>query len=351
MYAELNNGSNAWNGSVLAVMLLAGTVGALLPAWLQHDASELVQPNPAVSPGSCEGVDSPIEDSRSSHAMHPHTTVPPTSTHTTKTFATTPEFIVGMRIIIAGALSCVNLLLFVISWEVIASVSFLALFFATWQYINVVVFARIALALKLAQQDSLGANISDTGTEENARNACEDLVVRLILPVEEIAHRRSVSGDGRSSSATFASTSPLPVAHHPNSSTDSSSPHPLLDTHLSAEHIAMQNPLHNSSSSTGAERATLTLASAAAGERSRPVEDNPEPPYSIALVSIIALNVVVQIVLQAVAFSGLALPLRSSCWVFVLTFCAATVALVLYLLLRFGADRLNKGMKSIFSSS
>lgn len=350
MYAELNNGSNAWNGSVLAVMLLAGTVGALLPAWLQHDACEVVQPNTAVSPGSCEGTDSPIEDSRSSHAMHPHTTVPPTSTHTTKTFATTPEFIVGMRIIIAGALSCVNLLLFVISWEVIASVSFLALFFATWQYINVVVFARIALALKLAQQDSLGANISDTGTEENAKNAGEDLVVRLILPVEEIAHRRSVSRDSRSS-ATFALTSSLPVAHHPNSSTDSSSPHALLHTHLSAEHIVMQNPLHNSSSSRGAERASLTSTSAAAGERNRPVEDNPEPPYSIALVSIIALNVVVQIVLQAVAFSGLALPLRSSCWVFVLTFCAATVALVLYLLLRFGADRLNKGMKSIFSSS
>ena len=36
IYAELN-GSNEWNGSVLAVMLVAGTVGALLPTWLKHD--------------------------------------------------------------------------------------------------------------------------------------------------------------------------------------------------------------------------------------------------------------------------------------------------------------------------
>lgn len=69
----------------------------------------------------------------------------------TAIFVSTPEFVVGMRIIIAGVLSCVNLLLFVLSWQVAASVSFLALYFATWQYINVVVFARIALALKVAQ--------------------------------------------------------------------------------------------------------------------------------------------------------------------------------------------------------
>jgi hypothetical protein len=77
-------------------------------------------------------------------------------------------------------------------------------------------------------------------------------------------------------------------------------------------------------------------------------EDIPEPPYSVALVSVIALNVVVQIILQAVAFSGLALPLRASCWVFVLTFCAATAAYVLCLLCNFGQAAVGSGLRGLF---
>lgn len=53
MYAELNGGSNAWNGSVLAVMLLAGTIGALLPTWLKHDTYEI---SPVAGTGADGGV-------------------------------------------------------------------------------------------------------------------------------------------------------------------------------------------------------------------------------------------------------------------------------------------------------
>ena len=38
IYQELN-GSNEWNGSVLAGMLVLGTTGALLPSLLKHDGS------------------------------------------------------------------------------------------------------------------------------------------------------------------------------------------------------------------------------------------------------------------------------------------------------------------------
>ena len=35
IYIELNNGSDAWNGSVLSIMLIGGTLGALLPSYLE----------------------------------------------------------------------------------------------------------------------------------------------------------------------------------------------------------------------------------------------------------------------------------------------------------------------------
>jgi hypothetical protein len=81
----------------------------------------------------------------------------------------------------------------------------------------------------------------------------------------------------------------------------------------------------------------------------RSLEDIPEPPYSVALVSIVALNVLVQIILQAITFSGLALPLRDSCWIFVLTFCAATGVYILCLLCLFGTTQMRRGLTDVFA--
>jgi hypothetical protein len=83
----------------------------------------------------------------------------------------------------------------------------------------------------------------------------------------------------------------------------------------------------------------------------RSLEDIPEPPYSVALVSIVALNVLVQIILQAITFSGLALPLRDSCWIFVLTFCAATVMYILCLLCLFGTVQMRRGLTDVLSAT
>ena len=77
--------------------------------------------------------------------------------------------------------------------------------------------------------------------------------------------------------------------------------------------------------------------------------DAPDPPYSVALVTIIALNAAVQIILQAIAFSGLALPLRTSCYVFVLVFCVSTVLYVVTLLVLFGVARMRAGVSKLFT--
>lgn len=377
VYAELNGGSNAWNGSVLAVMLLAGTIGALLPAWLKHDVDHSDSAGGERTAGG-EGNDG-VNQVESSHHMQgtvlsaidgsQHNNSASSSSPTESTsmtaggsggggdnapkqagFTTTSEFVVGMRVTVAGALSCLNLLLFVITWEVVASVSFLALFFATWQYINVVCFARLALALKVAQLER--EDESYNGGDDGGRGRRDsDLEGTRIVSVE-----RSMSNERRRSNSTVrlgraAGAGDVDPAAHIKSSisggdgaSDSSS--------------GVRAPLFLSASSPGIEEAgspqdsspsSPTPSGTTAGA-SGPVEDIPEPPYSVALVSIIAANVVVQIVLQAVAFSGLALPLRDCCWIFVLTFCAATVAYVLCLLGWFGAQRMRQGLQSAIVS-
>jgi len=73
-----------------------------------------------------------------------------------------------------------------------------------------------------------------------------------------------------------------------------------------------------------------------------------DPPYSVAIVTVIAVNVLVQIILQAITFSGLMLPLRTSCWVFVCVFVAATSTYLLFLLLWFGSHDVHIGVKKLF---
>ena len=63
-----------------------------------------------------------------------------------------------------------------------------------------------------------------------------------------------------------------------------------------------------------------------------------DPPYSVAIVTIIAINAVIQIVLQATTFSGLHLSLRAACWVFVLVFCAATGVYITAIIALFGVQ-------------
>jgi hypothetical protein len=325
VYAELNNGSNAWNGSVLAVMLLAGTVGALLPTWLKHDVD--TEHKEGTNHASVQEANMAINSDVPTGALD-STSLLSDNSNTADTeqqsgvYKATSEFVVGMRITLAGALSCVSLLLFVLSWQVVASVSFLALFFATWQYINVVCFARLALALKLAQLGQRDIHTRDNeegGSSENnkLRRSSTAFIARTIVPMD-----RTVSSDheGR---------------HNTTTSTD------VSDTQAHLEHS--MNPVITSQ---GAK--TRNSAGSEPEQQIGSEEDIPEPPYSVALVSVIALNVVVQIILQAVTFSGLELPLRASCWVFVLTLCAATAAYVLCLLCYFGQAVVGCGLRSLF---
>eukprot|EP00598_Pedospumella_elongata_P011091 CAMPEP_0185007190 /NCGR_PEP_ID=MMETSP1098-20130426/86451_1 /TAXON_ID=89044 /ORGANISM="Spumella elongata, Strain CCAP 955/1" /LENGTH=713 /DNA_ID=CAMNT_0027535495 /DNA_START=119 /DNA_END=2260 /DNA_ORIENTATION=+ len=337
IYAELN-GSNEWNGSVLAIMLVAGTIGALLPTWLKHDTEAVATSNDVATTDTTNN--STIEPTPTINAEINETTA---ATTTTTTFTATSEFTVGTRITIAGILSCVNLLLFVLSWEVVASVAFLALFFATWQYINVVTFARLALALKVAQVESTSA-------------ACVDATVSAGIEGERLTEQeRQLSVDLEPHKIICAPVSAGPHLYNMRLSRQSRQSRDSNDVGISLHNPDSLSALHPPATLNSRDATDLSSLAAHPIDRetmsSTPIDisDAPDPPYSVALVTIIALNAAVQIILQAIAFSGLALPLRTSCYVFVLVFCVSTVLYVVALLVLFGLARMRAGVSKLFT--
>eukprot|EP01034_Spumella_vulgaris_P035578 gene35578-43871_t len=144
VYEELH-GSNAWNGSVLAVMLLLGSIGAMAATWLHPEGT------------GGEGQNSSINNRHNKHKHgsgssgndhineHDNDTTPPVS-----------ERSLALRLSAALILSSVCLFLFVGAWKTLPSVAFLGLFFGTWQYVNVIVYAQLALQLKVAQLSCSG---------------------------------------------------------------------------------------------------------------------------------------------------------------------------------------------------
>jgi len=173
IYEELV-GSNNWNGSVLSIMLLAGSGGALLPIWLRTGEITLFKRSFYLS--------------------------------------------------LAEVIAAVTLLFSVFLWETIATISMLTIFFAAWQFINVVFYSQLAIGLK-------------------------ETSIRRMLP-----ERKSQSS---------------------------------FNSHQQQEKEA-------------------------------------EPPYSVGIVTIIAVCVLLQILLQSVLLSGLQFNLKDAMWIASLIFLAAT---------------------------
>ena len=210
---------------------------------------------------------------------------------------------------VAAIVSMLMLVLFVSSWDLVASMSFLALFFASWQYINCVSFTRIALALKKAQ-------IEHSRTESNSRS--------------------SSSLDDAVTSNPITASEGLHYHHHHH--------------HLQGGQIMISSCgedrdhlLHGVADSQGLSDPINPSGAAVIDDFDEPVVDREggqvmvvDPPYSVAIVTIIAINAVIQIVLQATSFSGLHLSLRSACWVFVFVFCGAVGAYTAAIIALFG---------------
>lgn len=203
------------------------------------------------------------------------------------------ELFTTLQLLLAAVLSSVLLVLFVTSWQVVASLAFLALFFGSWQYINVLVLARFACYLKLAQ----------------------------------------VTGDTRTIVGSI-STSVANAFTDSNNNDDDTSNNPLsVKTDPKAAELVH---VHSNSSSTS----TSTTTTSNIDTTNSTSNNSAEPPYSIAIVAVVGANFIVQIVLQAVLFTGLQLQLYAACWVLVLVFVGVTIVFCCYSVARFGRQRL-----------
>lgn len=256
IYEELN-GSNEWNGSVLAIMLLAGALGALLPSWMIQSHWEASEP--LLSGDSPTSTSDPIRAASKALSF---------GSFSQRTFHR-----VILPVAFAAALGSISLYMFVRSWDLIPSIAFLSLFFASWQFIHVIVMAHLAHSLKDSQDKVLGAQSTPT---------------------------KQSSADDKHYIAYG------PVRFHTDDELD---PSPAKDQGIemddsSDDELELTHYLHA------------------------------EPPYSFAIVVILAINVAVQIISQSILFSFLQLELHDACWIYCDLFFATSATLLFYTLTR-----------------
>lgn len=182
---------------------------------------------------------------------------------------TVSETIVSFRLNLAGILASLTLAICAVSWHLWISVASLAFYFAAWQFINVIVYARFAMYLKRAEIHLL---------QEQASSE--------LIDTKEITFAQN--------SVTTKGTNYGRIAENADSPRSPSS------------------------------------------ESDRVNESAVEAPYSLAIVLIIAVNVLIQIILQSVLFSGLKLSLRSAFLCLTFVFIGATAMYIIATISLFG---------------
>lgn len=356
------NGSNTWNGSVLAIMLVGGSVGAMLPTWLHA---------PDVTPFSAA---SSSPDTRRVGGLYRG----PGSDWADS------DVIIAVRLLVAAGISCATLLLSIGSWSLYPTIAFLAVFFATWQYINVIVYARLASHLKVLQMEStLLKHLSGEQVEEVLKGLGRaDSGSNSDLTSFHYSHL--IQEEEVTSSAIERQAPPPPPPPPAPLPHRASSPPPRLPFSDSRDDVfegeeMTQQPQHSLSTTTSSATTSVTQSSLPPLNTSLPpytssplpeprqTQPHPaggavslkqvvrrleaDPPYSVAFVTLVALNVVVQIAVQSVVFSWLMLDLRSACVIVVLVFFAVTSLYFVSALLLFGPSALCAGLWRDFALS
>jgi heme/copper-type cytochrome/quinol oxidase subunit 4 len=87
---------------------------------------------------------------------------------------------------------------------------------------------------------------------------------------------------------------------------------------------------------------------AGGGDDTEALHEIIDPPYSFAVVAVIAANVAVQVILQSILFSTLQWSLRPACEMFVFIFIAVTIAFAVASLFYFGVQSLCQQGKVSF---
>lgn len=358
-------------------MLLCGSVGAMLPTWLHDRASPLDEHHADGRFG---------RNSEAQRLITGGVTVPDS------------EIVVAFRLIVASLIASGTLIWFIFAWSLIQSITALALFFACWQYINAIVFSRIAMYLKLAQihvqlhgeevtktaANQKGASVINSGTLSTstraraATTASNGSLLQRDVTIGSVTS--SVDMSMRSSSNILPGhlvmhgmtlTQPTQPPGTPQTPAATTGPNPTTNPVLPADYLLQvgagtggdttTGDMDNSQyfSSIGSDGGGMYRDSEMAGQdghyqkqhsRSRsqvggdPSADEEslheliDPPYSFAVVAVIAVNVAVQVILQSILFSSLQWSLRACCVLFVLIFIVTTVAFAIASIVYFGVQ-------------
>jgi hypothetical protein len=167
VFQQLNGGNNKWNGSVLSVMLLLGSVGAMLPVVLKVD-----------SPGL--------------YSVHAVNTI------------------IGL----AGAAGSTFLLVFAYVWTAIASLAMLSLFVACWQFISCIILVQVATELKLLHDKTWATHAAlrdiEVTTSYIMTSKSDDATNILAQGMPNSSSKNSAGADNSSSPSASASSSTPP---------------------------------------------------------------------------------------------------------------------------------------------
>eukprot|EP00981_Chlorochromonas_danica_P004888 scaffold978_cov172-Ochromonas_danica.AAC.19 len=145
IYVELA-GSDRWNGSVLAMMLLTGSVGTMLPHWLSYKTNGKDQ------------VEQELED-----------------------------VLEANRLLVALILACLPLILGQLAWELVPSIACLAAFFACWQCANTLFYASLALRLARAAAHDHTAERQSSSTVAAVTEAPFSMAIVAVVAASVIA--------------------------------------------------------------------------------------------------------------------------------------------------------------------
>lgn len=293
---------------------------------------------------------------------------------------------VSLRLACSGVVASMALVGAVLTWDVVASMAFLIIYFAAWQFISAVFYARLALALRMAKTYSqpdtdvhesavpeVLSGFVDVGVDSDeeevyfystARQRDEVAQKKAMLNGKERAKAKQDEGEGEwgiMESGGPLSATPMKIGVTSSASKGSGGGGVAdslggglgrgIDGGARTSRLGAPNKYSGykysgysaSRASKGRERSsTMSFVDddgvQMAGSTSTHTDGGSggsdgdqdaggggvDPPYSIAVVCVVGLSVVVQSLLQAVLLSGLRLPLRDVCFVLALMTCIAT---------------------------
>jgi Reduced folate carrier len=392
IYYELN-GSNDWNGTAIACILILGAGGAMAPVWMRvnkwdiqgadaslqrdephsysHSRSQWSQGSREQGPWGAtpsRGVGSVKRGTRT-------TDQPPLEAETEKeteveveveaenkspslsSYAATEvqsvsyhlSVSISVLLMVSGVLSALFLLLFVLSWSLAPSIFMLALFFAAWQCVTAVFFVQLALCLRSLvrqgkSQGVVGRRDDRTYTiegEEDDEGAEMTYSVFIQSPLAVKNTSRYVQLSVEHDAAAIPRSASFGVSD---------------DGSRLSTSCGLGNCVPSCTTLSSLDAPDQPVQQMAETEEEKEQEEvvttvsmPPPPANSLVFVAVVGSSAFVQCVLQTVLLSWLKCPLRAVCSILVFFFFLSTAVFTVQSALRIGPSTFLNGLRSNLS--